>query len=108
MFNWLRRRRLSAAAQKKLMILHARAEEAVITTHVSNLLELLETLEDEVDVAERRRRVGPEVGHGPPDPVGRTGRAVGGGHQSLPLATMPDCSAAASASISPPCGTLNW
>jgi hypothetical protein len=50
MFNWLRRRRLSAAAQKKLMILHARAEEAVITTHVSNLLELLETLEDEVDL----------------------------------------------------------
>ena len=38
MFNWLRRRRLSAAAQKKLMILHARAEEAVITTHVSNIL----------------------------------------------------------------------
>jgi hypothetical protein len=50
MFNWLRRRRLSAAAQKKLMILHARAEEAVIATHVSNLLELLETLEDEVDL----------------------------------------------------------
>jgi hypothetical protein len=50
MFNWLRRRRLSAAAQKKLMILHARAEEAVITTHVSNILELLETLEEEVDL----------------------------------------------------------
>jgi hypothetical protein len=50
MFNWLRRRRLSAAAQKKLMILHARAEESVITTHVSNILELLETLEDEVDL----------------------------------------------------------
>lgn len=50
MFNWLRRRRLSATAQKKLMILTARAEEAVIATHVSNLLELLETLEDEVDL----------------------------------------------------------
>jgi hypothetical protein len=50
MFNWLRRRRLSAAAQKKLMILHARAEEAVITTHVSNILELLETLEEEIDL----------------------------------------------------------
>jgi hypothetical protein len=50
MFNWLRRRRLSASAQKKLMILHARAEEVVITTHVSNLLELLDTLEDEIDL----------------------------------------------------------
>ncbi len=50
MFNWLRRRRLSASAQKKLMILTARAEEAIVVTHVSNLLELLETLEDEVDL----------------------------------------------------------
>lgn len=50
MFNWLRRRRLSATAQKKLMILQARAEEAIIATHVSNLLELLDTLEDEVDL----------------------------------------------------------
>ena len=50
MFNWLRRRRLSASAQKKLMILTARAEEAIIATHVANLLELLETLEDEIDL----------------------------------------------------------
>jgi hypothetical protein len=50
MFNWLRRRRLSASAQKKLMILTARAEEAIVVTHVSNLLELLDTLEDEVDL----------------------------------------------------------
>lgn len=50
MFNWLRRRRLSAKAQKKLMILAARAEEAIVVTHVANLLELLDTLEDEVDL----------------------------------------------------------
>jgi hypothetical protein len=50
MFDWLRRRRLSAAARKKLMVLHARAEEAVIETHVSNLLEMLAVLEDEIDL----------------------------------------------------------
>jgi hypothetical protein len=50
MFDWLRRRRLSAGARKRLMILQARAEEAIVETHVANLLEMLEVLEDEVDV----------------------------------------------------------
>lgn len=50
MLNWLRRRRLSAAARKKLLIVTARAEEALVETHVTNLLELLEMLGDEVDL----------------------------------------------------------
>lgn len=50
MFDWLRRRRLSAAARKRLMVLKARSEEALVEAHVANLLELLHVLEDEVDV----------------------------------------------------------
>lgn len=50
MFNWLRRRRLSAEARKKLLVLAARSEESIIETHVSNLFDVLETLGDEVDV----------------------------------------------------------
>jgi hypothetical protein len=46
LLNWLKRRRLSAAARKKLLIVTARAEEAIIETHVTNLLDLLETLGD--------------------------------------------------------------
>jgi hypothetical protein len=50
MFNWLRRRRLSAEAQKKLLLLAARSEEAIVETHVSNLLDLIDTLGEEVDL----------------------------------------------------------
>jgi hypothetical protein len=50
MFDWLRRRRLSAEAQRKLLIVAARSEEALVETHVANVLELLEALHDEVDV----------------------------------------------------------
>ena len=50
MFNWLRRKRLSAEARRKLLLLSARAEEAIIETHVSNLLDLLQTLGEEVDL----------------------------------------------------------
>ena len=50
MFNWLRRRRLSEDARKKLMIFTARAEEAIIEAHVSNLTDLLDTLGDEIDM----------------------------------------------------------
>jgi hypothetical protein len=49
MFNWLRRRRLSAGARKRMLLVAARAEEAIVETHVSNLIDLLETLGDEVD-----------------------------------------------------------
>jgi hypothetical protein len=50
MFNFLRRRRLSAEAQRKLKIVKARAEEAVIGTHVDNVLELYDMLGEEVDI----------------------------------------------------------
>ena len=50
MFNWLRRRRLSAGARKRLMLVAARAEEAIIETHVSNIIDLLVNLGDEVDL----------------------------------------------------------
>ena len=50
MLNWIRRRRLSEDARKRLLLVAARAEEAIVETHVLNLLDLLETLEDEVDL----------------------------------------------------------
>ncbi len=50
MFDWLRRRRLSNEAKRKLLIAAARAEEAIVETHVANVLELLDILRDEVDV----------------------------------------------------------
>lgn len=50
MFNWLRRRRLSADGRKRLLIAAARAEEAIVETHVSNLLHLLEAIGDEVEL----------------------------------------------------------
>ena len=52
MFNWLRRRRLSSAAKRTLLLVAARSEEAIIETHVANVLGLLDALADEVD-AER-------------------------------------------------------
>ena len=50
MFNWLRRRRLSTNARKRLLLVTARAEEAIAETHVANIIDLLETLGDEVDL----------------------------------------------------------
>ena len=50
MFNWLRRRRLSVEARKKLLIVAARSEEALVETHVSNLIDLLDTLGEEIDL----------------------------------------------------------
>lgn len=50
MLEWLRRRRLSAEAKRKLLIVAARSEEAVIETHVANVLDMLEILGEEVDV----------------------------------------------------------
>ena len=49
MLNWLRRRRLSDETRRKLLLATARAEEAVIETHVKHALEMLDTLGDEVD-----------------------------------------------------------
>jgi hypothetical protein len=50
MFNWLRRRRLSDKARKQLLIIAARSEEAIIETHVANLIDLLTSLREEVDL----------------------------------------------------------
>ncbi|CAA9358425.1 MAG: hypothetical protein AVDCRST_MAG68-4169 [uncultured Gemmatimonadetes bacterium] len=50
MFDWLRRRRLSAEAKRKLLIVAARSEEAIVETHVSNIFDLVDALAGEVDV----------------------------------------------------------
>lgn len=50
MLDWLRRRRLSAEAKRKLLVIAARSEEAIIETHVANILDLLDILRDEVDL----------------------------------------------------------
>lgn len=51
MFDWLRgRRRLSARARRKLLIAQARAEEAIIDTHVDNVFDLYDLLGDEIDL----------------------------------------------------------
>jgi hypothetical protein len=50
MFNWLRRRRLSAGARKRMLLVQARAEEAIVETHVSNIIDLLVSLGEEVDL----------------------------------------------------------
>lgn len=50
MINWFRKRRLSADARKRLLIVAARAEEALIETHVGNLLDMLDTIGDEIDL----------------------------------------------------------
>lgn len=50
MFNWLRKRRLSGTARRKLLIVSARSEEAIIETHVENVLDLLHTLQGDVDL----------------------------------------------------------
>ena len=45
MFNWLRRRRLSDGARKRLLLVAARAEEAIVETHVANIIDLLVNLD---------------------------------------------------------------
>lgn len=50
MFNWIRRRRLSAEARRRLLLVSARAEEAIVETHVANLLDMLATLGDEIEL----------------------------------------------------------
>ena len=50
MLDWLRRRRLSAEAKRKLLIVAARSEEAVIETHVANVLDMMEIVGAEIDI----------------------------------------------------------
>ena len=48
MFRWMRRRRLSEAGRRRLMIALARAEETLVETHVKNVLRIHETVGDEL------------------------------------------------------------
>ena len=50
MFNWIRRRRLSPETRQQLLLIAARAEEAIVETHVANLLDLLATLGGEIEL----------------------------------------------------------
>ncbi|HEX5724666.1 MAG TPA: hypothetical protein VFX98_04325 [Longimicrobiaceae bacterium] len=50
MFDWLRRRRLSNEAKRKLLVVTARSEEALIETHVANVLYLMRELGNELDL----------------------------------------------------------
>lgn len=50
MFDWLRRRRLSSEAKRKLLIVAARSEEAIVETHVANVLDMIDMLGDELDL----------------------------------------------------------
>src|SRR5690606_1057028 len=51
-FRWLKRKRLDGAAQRKLTIAMAHAEEELIDTHVENVLEMYETLADDMPIGE--------------------------------------------------------
>ncbi len=52
MFKWLKRRRLGEAAQRKLTIAMAHAEEELLETHVENVLDMHRALGDELSIAE--------------------------------------------------------
>ena len=48
--KWLRRRRLSEAGERRLLIALARAEEELVQTHVRNVQEVLDAVGDELPV----------------------------------------------------------
>ena len=48
--RWLRRRRLSEAGERRLLIALARAEEELVQTHVQNVLEVLDAVGEELPV----------------------------------------------------------
>ena len=50
MFEWLRRRRLSEHAQRKLVMTLARSEELLIETHVQNVLDVVAAVGDELEL----------------------------------------------------------
>ena len=47
-FDWLKRRRLSDEGRHRLLVSLAKAEEAVLETHVRNALEVIATVGDEL------------------------------------------------------------
>ena len=48
MLGWLRRRRMSEAARRRMVIAMARAEEELVETHVRNALDLFEAVGEEI------------------------------------------------------------
>jgi hypothetical protein len=48
LLGWWRRRRLSDAVRRRLVIALARAEEQLVEVHVRNALEVLDTVGDEL------------------------------------------------------------
>jgi hypothetical protein len=50
MLRWLRRRRLTEAAERRLLIALARAEEELVRTHVQNVMEVLDAVGQELPV----------------------------------------------------------
>lgn len=50
MLSWLRRKKISGRANRRLMVALARAEEELIETHVMNALAVMDTLEDEMSM----------------------------------------------------------
>lgn len=48
MFRWMRRRRLSDAGRRRLLIALARAEENLVETHVRNVLRVHEAVGEEM------------------------------------------------------------
>lgn len=49
-FDWLRRRRLSDEGRRRLLVSLARAEEALVETHVRNALNVLESVGEEMSL----------------------------------------------------------
>ncbi len=50
MFGWMKKRKLSGRAQRRLMIALARAEEEILETHVANALAIMDALEGEMSM----------------------------------------------------------
>lgn len=50
MFGWLRRKKISGRAKRRLMIALARAEEDLIETHVSSALAVMDALDEEMSI----------------------------------------------------------
>ena len=65
MFRWLKRKRLSESAQRRLTIALARAEEELIDTHVENVLDVYDAIGAELSLAEAANLYLEEVQPGP-------------------------------------------
>jgi hypothetical protein len=50
MFGWMRKKKISGRAQRRLMIALARAEEDILETHVANALAVMDALEGELSM----------------------------------------------------------